>query len=270
MKYDIAIITVIKDKIDLPGLETIGQILRTANLKICFVAVDNDSKGFDAYSLIKKYIPAAVIVLRDKNYGMGHSSNRGAAEVEADYYFFLNPDTAIKDLNLLERLRDFLREFPVIGIVAPRVSYPDGQIQETCRRFPKWYSPIAQRTSFLPKDFLEQHQYKFLMKDFNHDKRRMVDWIQGSAFMIEEKLFKELGGFDQRFFMYYEDVDLCRRCWLKNRPVYYLPDVELLHAYGKGSAVKGNLIKGVLQNQMARAHIISWLKYSLKWLGKKI
>lgn len=270
MKYDIAIVMVIKDKVDLAGLETINQILQTSDLKIGFVVVDNASKTFDAYALVKQYVPKAQIILRDKNYGMGYSSNFGAAEVEADYYFFLNPDTAIKDLNLLERLRDFLLECPVTGIVAPRVCYPDGRIQETCCRFHKWYSPIAQRTSFLPKDFLDWHQSYFLMKDFDHNKRRMVDWVQGSAFMIDAKLFKELGGFDKRFFMYFEDVDLCRRCWQKKRPVYYLPDVELLHSYGKGSAVKGSLIKGVIANRMARAHIISWLKYSLKWFGKKI
>jgi len=270
MKYDIVIITVTKDKIDLDCLQSVNELLRSTDLKVKFVLVDNDSKNFDAHTLVKKHIPEAVVILRDKNYGFGHSSNRGAVEIEADYYFFLNPDTKINDLNLLKQLRDFMQKYPVVGIAAPGVRYPDGRMQETCRRFPKWYSPIAQRTSFLSKDFLANHQRNFLMEDFSHDKRRMVDWVQGSAFMIDGKLFAELGGFDQRFFMYYEDTDLCRRCWQKNRPVYYLPETQLLHVYAKDSAIKGGLINGLLGNKMARVHIISWLKYTLKWFGKKI
>ncbi|MFH1253133.1 MAG: glycosyltransferase family 2 protein [Candidatus Uhrbacteria bacterium] len=270
MKYDVAVITVTKDKIDPECLPSVGCLLRSSNLKIKFVLVDNNSTTFEAHSLVKQHLPKATVILRNQNYGMGHSSNRGAAEVEADYYFFLNPDTVIIDLNLLDQLRDFLQACPKIGLVAPQVCYPDGRVQDTCRRFPKWFSPIAQRTSVLSKTAAERHRQEFLMEDYNHQKVRMVDWVQGSAFMIESGFFKELGGFDERFFMYYEDVDLCRRCWQKNRPVYYLPEVKLLHSYGKGSAVSGGLIKGLLKNRMARAHIVSWIKYTFKWFGKKI
>ena len=270
MKYDVAIVTVTKDKLDPECLPSIKRLLETTNLKVHFILVDNDSQTFDAHALVKQHLSEASIILRDKNYGMGHSSNRGADEVEADYYFFLNPDTIISDSTILDRLRNFMIECPACGIVAPQIKYPDGRFQETCRRFPKWYSPLAQRTSLLSQAASEQHRQDFLMKDYNHQKYRLVDWVQGSALMIDGGLFNDLGGFDQRFFMYYEDVDLCRRCWEKKRPVYYLPDVHLIHAYGKGSEVKGGLLKGLIKNHMARAHISSWLKYSLKWLGKKI
>lgn len=270
MKYDVAIVTVSTNKLHEACLESVGKLLNSTELNTAFVLVDNASTVFDAHALTKKFIPNAHVVLRQKNYGFGHSCNRGAREVEADYYFFLNPDTLVKDLKILENLLNFMKTCPVCGIAAPRIFYPDGRVQETCRRFHKWYTPIVQRTSFLSKDFTSQHRSKFLMEDYNHDKYRLVDWVQGSAFMIEGKLFHELGGFDERFFMYYEDADLCRRCWAKGRPVYYIPEAEVFHSYGKESDVGDHLVTGVLKNDKARVHIASWIKYTLKWLGQKI
>jgi GT2 family glycosyltransferase len=270
MKYEVAIITVIKDSLDEACLSSLAAFLSSTDLKVVFVAVDNDSKTFSAHSLIKEKITEAIVILRERNYGFGHSCNRGAEEVEADYYLFLNPDTAITDYDFLGRLIAFLKACPAAGIAAPRLRYPDGRIQETCRRFPRWYAPIAQRTSLLSLSRQGRHRREFLMEDFDHYRYRLVDWVQGSAFMIDGALFRELGGFDRRFFMYYEDVDLCRRCWEKGRPVYYVPEAEIRHRYRKESADGRGIFSSLLKNRMTRAHISSWLKYSLKWWGKKI
>lgn len=268
--FDIAIVTVSTNKLDEACLTSVKQLIEATPLRVCFVLVDNGSTVFDAHTRVKTHLPEATVILRNKNHGMGRSSNRGAAEVEANYYFFLNPDTCVKDVSLLTRLHAFMQSHPQVGIAAPKVLYMDGRLQETCRRFPSWYSPIAQRTSFLPKKLVESHRKEFLMEDFSHGRRRMVDWVQGSAFMIDGALFRKLGGFDDRFWMYYEDVDLCRRCWNEGRPVYYLPDVELFHAYGKESAKVDGVVTGIVKNHKARMHIVSWIKYTLKWMGEKV
>jgi hypothetical protein len=270
MKYDVAIVTVSTNKLDEACLASINRILRSSNLKTAFVLVDNASTVYNAHVLTKQFVPEARIILRNKNYGFGRSCNRGANEVEADYYFFLNPDTAIDDIRVLEQLLSFMKQCPACGIAAPRIRYPDGRIQETCRRFHKWYTPIVQRTSLFPKELTERHRREFMMEDYDHEKYRLVDWVQGSAFMIDGQLFHDLGGFDERFFMYYEDADLCRRCWNKGRPVYYVPEAEVFHSYGKESEVKGNLLKGIAKNSKARVHITSWILYTLKWFGQKI
>jgi GT2 family glycosyltransferase len=270
MKYDVAIVTVSTNKLDEGCLSSVGRLLKTSNLKTAFILVDNASTIYDAHALTKKFVPEAQVILRNKNYGFAHSCNRGAREVVADYYFFLNPDTVLEDLRVVEKLFSFMKACPTCGIAAPRIRYPDSRIQETCRRFHKWFTPIVQRTSLWPKAAAEKHRRQFLMTDYNHDKYRLVDWVQGSALMIDGNLFHELKGFDERFFMYYEDADLCRRCWLKGRPVYYVPEAEVFHSYGKESEVKGNILAGIIKNRMAQAHIISWLKHTFKWLGKKI
>ncbi len=270
MRYDVAIITVSTNKLDEACLRSVRALIDATELKITFVVVDNASTKFEAHSFVKSYVSEAIVLLRKGNHGFGRSCNRGAAEVEADYYFFLNPDTDVKDLTLIQRLYDFMKLLPKVGIVAPRIRYMDGRIQETCRRFPVWFAPIIQRTAFFPKKFTDHHREQFMMEDFNHDSRRLVDWVQGSAFMIEAKLYKELNGFDERFWMYFEDVDLCRRSWRAGRPVYYLSDVELYHAYGKESAKIEGTVKGILQNSKTRIHIASWIKYIFKWMGERV
>lgn len=266
MSYDVAIITVSTDKLDEACLASVGRIMRTSALRIGFVVVDNGSSTYNATARVYRHVPNAIVIHRYQNHGFGRSCNRGAEEIDANYYFFLNPDTDIQDAGIVERLHAFMRETPKAGIVAPLIRYPDGRLQETCRRFPKWYTPLVQRLRILSDTVFSRHQREFVMRDFDHASRRMVDWVQGSAFMIDGKLWDTLGGFDHRFWMYYEDVDLCRRAWAEGRPVYYLPDVELFHTYGKESAKEHNVVKNVLVNQKARTHILSWIKYTLKWL----
>lgn len=267
---DIAIITVSTNQLSEDCLASVRKLIDSTPLKVGFVLVDNGSTAFSAHELAKRYVPEAVVILRDDNYGFGSSCNRGAREVDADYYFFLNPDTRIEDVNALSSLCAFMKKYPQVGIIAPKILYMDGSLQETCRRFPAWYTPIAQRTSILNQEKTNAHCADFLMKDFDHEKQRLVDWVQGSAFMIDAKLFHKINGFDKRYFMYYEDVDLCRNCWALGRPVYYLPNVIIYHTYGKESAAGDNTLDRVVHNPKTRVHIKSWIKYTLKWLGQQV
>lgn len=269
-RVDIAIVTVSANRLDEACLTSVQKLIDATPLRVRFILVDNVSTHIDVHALTKKNLPEAIVILRDKNVGFGRSCNRGAQEVEADYYFFLNPDTRVDDPEVLLKLYRFLKTFPRVGIAAPKILYMNGRLQETCRRFPSWFTPIAQRTALIKKEKIDKHRRDFLMEDFEHHKRRMVDWVQGSAFMIDGNLFHELGGFDERYFMYYEDVDLCRNCWLQGRPVYYLPEAVLYHAYGKESAKGESTLDKLLHNRTTQIHIISWLKYTLKWMGQKI
>lgn len=268
--FDIAIITVATNRLDEACLRSVRTLIDSTPLRVGFVLVDNASSTFDAHAFTKKYIPEALVILRDKNYGFGASCNRGAHEVDAKYYFFLNPDTRIDDPKLLMKLSTFMKETPRIGIAAPKILYMDGTLQETCRRFPFWFTPVAQRTKLMNQKKSHQHKRHFLMEDFSHENYRMVDWVQGSAFMIDGALFHEMGGFDERYFMYYEDVDLCRSCWMRGRSIYYLPSAMLHHAYGKESAKGNTTWERVLHNEKTRVHISSWFKYTWKWRGQKI
>lgn len=267
--HDVAIVTVCTNRLDKDCLRSVERLRKATPLSTCFIVVDNGSTAFDAHAYVKSVAPDAVVLLRDGNYGFGSSCNLGAAEVRARHYFFLNPDTRIDDDAVLTRLHRFMTDDPSVGIVAPRLRYMDGKVQETCRRFPEWYTPIHQRLPFLSVGEATRHKAWFLMQDFDHDAIMPVDWAQGSALMVDGDLFRELGGFDERFWMYYEDVDLCRRSWERGRPVYYFPRAELFHAYGKESAKMKNIVQGLVANPKTRTHIASWVKYTMKWGGRR-
>lgn len=265
MTYDIAIIMVSYNKIVDECLPSITRAVAASSLKVAFVLVDNGSPDLRAHELVKEHLPNATIILRDKNYGFGNSCNRAAQEIDAEFFFLLNPDTILVDDTIFDRLHAFMRERPWTGIVAPRIHHLNGELQETHRRFPKWYMPIVQRTLLANTEFGKKYADHFLMRERVLRDRRLVDWVQGSAMFISSALYKELGGFDDRFWMYFEDIDLCRRTWEHHRPVYYFPDVILHHAYGKASATPGGYIKNLFTNKPLRAHIRSWLRYQWKW-----
>ena len=266
--FDVAIIMTTYNKL-IPGcLASVRKAMESSSFKTCFVLVDNKSTAFDADEVAKE-IPSAIVIRSGKNGGFGRGCNRGASEVSARAYLMLNPDTIMHDTKTIDTLFAFLQTNPHAGIVAPRIRYPDGSLQETCRRFPPWHVPLLRRTSLAKNSWSQEALDEFLMRDFDHASPRLVDWVQGSALLIDGKLFHQLGGFDERFFMYYEDVDLCRRAWLARRPVYYLPAVELMHEYGRGSK-DGGVIKSLLRSTLARHHIASWITYTFTWGEKPV
>lgn len=263
MTYDIAIITVTYNKQDF--LPSLAAAIQASSLRICLVVVDNASTTFSAHDAISAAVPDARIILREKNYGFGQSCNRAMEEVDAKYFFFLNPDTRLEDPTILDQLFTFMEKNPRVGIVAPRIQFYSGEHQETVRRFPRWYMPLVQRTRIGKTVFGWRYADHFLMRDVKISVPRMVDWAQGSALFMDAALFRSMGGFDDRFWMYFEDIDLCRRSWEAYRPVYYHPNIVLSHAYGKGSDVSGFYLWRLITHRVFRAHLLSWLRYTIKW-----
>jgi GT2 family glycosyltransferase len=250
-------------------LQSVAAAMASCPRRVAFVIVDNASTRFDVQELVDATVPGAVVIRRTSNEGFGRSCNLGAAAVRARHYFFLNPDTRLHSYEVLLRLMDVLEGEAAIGIAAPRVHYLDGTLQETCRRFPKWYMPFIRRTAMGAKRWAQRQEAHFLMRDIAHDHMRPVDWVQGSAFMVRADAWERVGGFDERYFLYYEDVDVCRSMWAQGLAVYYVPDVVVAHAYQQASGKRhGSLWRTAWKNPAARAHVVSWLQYTWKWLGE--
>lgn len=266
--WDIAIVMVSYNTLHEACLASVAAAVASCPRRVAFVLVDNASTAFDAQEVVDRHVPGALVIRRAHNAGFGRSCNVGAAAVRARHYFFLNPDTRLEGHGVLVRLMEVLEGEEKIGIAAPRVHYLDGTLQETCRRFPKWYVPFVRRTAVGMRPWARRHEHHFLMRDIAHDHLRPVDWVQGSAFMVRADVWKRVGGFDERYFLYYEDVDMCRSVWKEGLAVYYVPDVVVLHAYQQASGKRhGSLWRTALKNRAARAHVVSWLQYTWKWLG---
>jgi len=266
---DICVVMVTHNDLSEECLVSLAAARATTKLSVKIVVADNDSSKHRANEFVAQYLPDAIVLLRNHDWGYGRSCNRAVREVRARYYFILNPDTVLSDARIFDTLYAYMRTHPQVGLAAPKILYFDGRLQETCRRFPAWYMPIIQRTGLKDSAFGRAYTERFLMQDYDHERERAVDWVQGSAMFVDGGTWRTLGGFDDRYFMYFEDIDLCRRMHILGKEVVYLPSTVLKHAHGKESAKISGIIRSVLGNDMARAHIVSWLKYSAKWgIGK--
>lgn len=262
---DICVVLVISNKLYESCLTSLAEALKQTDRSTRVVIVDNNSSAIRVNELATQYLPQARVITRDRNHGFGRSMNFGALHVDADYYFLLNPDTRLTEPTILNRLVAYTTSHPDVGLAAPKLSNFDGTRQDTCRRFPAWYQPLVQRTALGRTGWGRTYTEHFLMHDFDQMTERPVEWVQGSAMFISGNVWKKLNGFDDRFWLYFEDIDLCRRVWHDGHKVMYVPSITLQHEYGRASAKIKNPVANILKTQATRAHIASWLKYLWKW-----
>jgi|UniRef100_A0A7V3RGF5 GT2 family glycosyltransferase len=197
-----------------------------------------------------------------RNLGYARAINQGIKIARGRYLLIINPDILIIP-GAIEKMLSFMEGREDIGILAPQLLNLDHTIQQSCFRFPRIYTPVVRRTflRFLP--FGKKELERYLMLDFDHLKIKEVDWVLGAAMMIRKDVLKKVGMMDERFFLYFEDVDLCRRFYHYGFKVVYFPEARFLHHYARHSAQ--NKFFGFLFNKFFWHHSISGLKYFLKW-----
>ncbi len=224
------------------------------------IVVDNSEEN-DFDEAFRKEFPEATFLWSGKNLGMGSGNNCGARDAKGSFFLILNPDTVIRP-DVVRVLFNFMKDREDVGIAGPKLLNPDGTLQYSCLRFPKLWTPILRRT-FLGR-FAPRHLGRYLMTDFDHGSERNVDWMIGSCLMIRADFYRKAGGFDERFFMYFEDIDLCRRSWRGGLRVVYYPRAVVVHDHARGSARMRWFI-APFTSTLAREHIWSWVKYAFKW-----
>lgn len=196
-------------------------------------------------------------LFNSKNIGFGAGHNQIIKDnfARAKYYLILNPDIYFEK-GTLEELYDFMEKNIQVGLVMPRILYPNGSSQHLCRLLPAPIDLIAKRiniTLFAKSILARRDRYELRSADYN--KNMEVPYLSGCFMFIRSAVFAKIGYFDERFFMYLEDVDICRRIHKFFATVYY-PRVAVYHEYEKGSAKNINLLK---------YHIISAVRYFNKW-----
>lgn len=208
-----------------------------------------------------------VTIQASGNDGFAVGNNLGMLKAKGKYVAVLNPDIAVVP-GALEKMYEFMENNPAVGILGPKLINPDGSVQDSCRRFPSLVMPIYRR-SFLGKlPWGKQGLKHYLMTDFNHSQNITTDWLFGAFLFIRKSLLEKIGFFDERFFMYFEDLDLCRRCWEAGSQVYYLASVEMVHYHNRLSAEKTGVL-GIF-TKAGRIHLSSGIKYFAKYFGAKL
>jgi N-acetylglucosaminyl-diphospho-decaprenol L-rhamnosyltransferase len=176
-------------------------------------------------------VPAGVRVLwNDERLGFGASINRGIAATEADFVAVSNPDTRTAP-DALRVLSDFAEARPRCGIAGPQMSYSDGSWQPTRRRFPTVSGTLVRRTPLRLLFPPLEHQRSHYHLDDRPTEPAEADWLLGAFLLLRRKMIEELGGFDEGFHLYGEDIDLAYRAAKAGWERWYVPAAHVTHDY---------------------------------------
>lgn len=190
------------------------------------------------------------------NIGFGAAHNvaiQKSIEENTTYHLILNPDVYF-DPGIIQKIINFMDKNEDVGLIMPQIKYPNGQIQHLCKLLPSPLDLIGRR--FIPiKKYIKKRNQKYELHFTEYNKIIDVPYLSGCFMFIRTSVLKKIGGFDERFFMYCEDVDLSRRIGQIAKTVFY-PEVEVIHNYEKGSYKNLKLLK---------YHILSAIKYFNKW-----
>jgi len=230
------------------------------------LVVDSSTEE-DTEMMMREEFPEVKFFPHSANIGFAKLVNEGLRRAKGEYILILNADIVIENKSV-DLLLEKLKRHPEIGIIGPKLLNFDGKVQSSCFRF---YTPLVilyRRTALGKLGFSRRKIDKFLYKDKDLEKPQKVDWLMGSSMMTSRKKVEQVGPMEENFgFMYFEDVDWCRRFWENGLEVVYFPHSRMFHYHGKGSASQ-TALKSILLNKLTREHIKSALKYFWKYLGK--
>lgn len=231
------------------------------NFKYEIIVVDNNSNDQIGAILSWQY-PDIIFIQSASNLGMGGGNNLGIKKARGKYVVIMNPDTLVfKDTFM--KLYSYMEKNSNVGVAGPKQFYPDKSVQDSCFRWHGLFTPLYRRTPLDIFKFAQKDLDRFLMRDYNKDKIVKVDWLLGSFLFCRTEALAITGNFDERYFMYFEDTDLCRRFWEKGWKVIYNPEAEIIHNHIRQSAREPWY--RFFTSRTSRTHIISWIKYICKW-----
>ena len=197
-----------------------------ARLKYQVYVVDNHSLD-ESSKMVESLFSNVFLIRNDQNKGFARSNNQVVRMTNSKYVLILNPDVIVIP-GSIDPLVDFMDRYPEIGTLGCKLLYPNHSIQFSCRRYPN-ASMILLRGLYGDSLFPHANIFRrYLMADWDHSSIAEVDWVMGSCMMLRRKALEETGLFDEGFFMYYEDVDLCLRMW-KDWKVCYYPHSYMIH-----------------------------------------
>ncbi len=219
------------------------------------VVVDNASTD-GSTEMVEQARPEVRVLHAGANLGYGAGANRGIAAVESEFVLVSNPDVVVH-AGAVAALADVLRTDPNIAIVGPRILETDGTRYPSARRFPSYLDAAGHALlgTVAPENRFTR---RYRMSDISASSTTDVDWVSGACFLARRPALAALGGFDERYFMYLEDVDLCWRARRAGYGVVYAPEAVVTHIQGVSTARR--------PYRMLLAHHRSALRFSSRRL----
>lgn len=225
--------------------DTIGGCLRAVR-KACdafeaeVIVVDNASRDGTA-AVVAQFGPGVALSRASRNLGFAAACNRALQRARGEFVLFLNPDTEPTPDSLSSML-DYMAKHPGVGLLGCVLREPRGKHQRSVRDFPTFGSAFHQFTILRLLAVCKQEYLRYRMRDFDYARTTPVGAVMGAAILARRDVLQQVGGFDERFFMYYEDVDLCKSIWNAGLKVVYFADATILHLGGHSARQSRRLV----------------------------
>lgn len=246
---------------DLTDVSHAVQSLKVCTLPIEIIVVDNDSGGNYRAALNDRLAAFSNVKIvnsgGNRGFGAGHNFGFNAVAAHSDIHLVVNPDILVHK-NAVETLIEYLNTHPDVGMAAPKVVDRQGTVQYLCKRYPSVLALFGRR--FMPgyllkKPCMVQFMDRYHMRDKDYNQVMEPECISGCFMAFRSNIFKQLGGFDKTFFLYFEDNDITLRA-RKICKAVYVPEAVVTHAWKGGARQSGKLTW--LQIQSA-------IKFYRKW-----
>jgi GT2 family glycosyltransferase len=227
-----------------------------------FVFVENGSTD-PSRALIEEHFPW-VRYRYAENRGFAAGTNRGVEWARGRYVFLLNPDTEIPP-RLIDRWVEWMDQHPEVAISGPALQYPTGEPQPSAFRYHRLLTPLARRTRLAKTAWGKAHlvyfEQPFLRQTETYAE---VEWLLGAALCVRREVMHQLNGIDERYFLYFEDEDFCRRARARGYRIAFVPSLTVTHAYGKLSHL--HTWTDVFRKRAFREHVKSAILYFWRYL----
>lgn len=211
------------------------------------IVVDNASRDGSAAAVAGQF-PGVALIANRENLGFARACNQGSKQARGEHLLFLNGDTEPRP-GSLSGLVAYLRDHPRVGAVGPRLRNPEAGHPRSCFRFPSLTRP--QLNFRLVRCLVgERFGLAYPLDDARVLGGGPVDWLSGACLLLRRQAFEAVGCFDERYFMYFEDTDLCRRLWAARWEVVFWPEVEVLHV--GGASAQGREVRLSIELQRSR------------------
>jgi N-acetylglucosaminyl-diphospho-decaprenol L-rhamnosyltransferase len=202
------------------------------DLRLEVIVVDSASQD-DTTAVVKTEFPWVRLIACTDNVGFPKGNNLGLAQAHGRYLLLLNPDTEIQE-GALATMVAHLEQNPRVGVLGPLLLNPDGSVQSSRRRFPTLATAVFESTwlePYAPAGLLR----RYYALDLPDDQTADVDWLTGACLLVRREVVQDVGGLDEAYFMYSEELDWLRRIKAAGWRVVYLPQAKVMHHMGKSS-----------------------------------
>jgi N-acetylglucosaminyl-diphospho-decaprenol L-rhamnosyltransferase len=219
------------------------------------VVSDNGSTDGSREFIAERYGARVQIVENGRNLGFAAACNRAFAATSSEYVYLLNPDAALKD-GALTNIVAFMDAHPRCGIAGSRIDNPDGSLQESCGEFDTWVGAFLRSSAWGDWPMFRPFANGAALRGWDYATERRVDLAIGAALAIRRSLFAAIGIFDERFFLYHEEVDFAKRAAEAGSEVWFVPSSVAVHE-GQGSA-RGQYN---VEHRKQRSRRAYWIKH---------